>query len=223
MAERRILDSETKHRLEGVATRLKELRRLKGWSQKDLSDNAGVSKGTIAWLETRKHEPQPRTMRKIAAALGVEVSDLYPEADFPKAEAPDTPLTDLSRGAFDAYIRNIETEEEARRLRTEFGDEFDAVRGWLKSPEGHSAPEGERLMARQMLDEIANRLNVVTLLETEFITALDEKRDPAESSRVRGKTTAEITDRVAAEQQTLRDVIATEAERERIEQSGEAG
>jgi len=220
---RRILDSETKRRLEGVAERLRELRRLKGWSQKDLSANAGVSTGTVAWLETQKHEPQPRTMRKIAAALGVEVADLYPEADFPKATAPQTPLTDLSRDAFDTYARNVGTEEEARRLRTEFGAEFDALRGWLKSPEGQSAPEGERLKARQKLDEAAARLNLVTLLEAEFITALDDKREAPESSRVQGRTPAEIEDRVAAEQRELKDAIATEAERQRIEEAGEAG
>src|SRR5215210_603228 len=104
--------------------RLKELRRLRGISQRDLAEKAGLSTGTIAWLETRKHEPQPRTMRKIAAALGVEVADLYPEADFPLAAAPATPLTELSRGAFDAYIRNVGTEEEARALRVRIDVEF---------------------------------------------------------------------------------------------------
>jgi hypothetical protein len=162
-------------------------------------------------------------MRKIAAALGVEVADLYPEADFPKAEAPQTPLTDLSRDAFDAYSRNVGTEEEARRLRTEFGGEFDALRGWLKSPEGRSAPEGERLKARQKLDEAALRLNLVTLLEAEFITALDDKREAPESSRVRGGSTAEIADRVTAEQGDLKDAIANEAARQRVEEAEEAG
>jgi len=193
-------------------------------SQRDLAEKAGLSTGTIAWLETRKHEPQPRTMRKIAAALGVQVADLYPEtANIPLATAPATPLTDLSRGAFDAYVRNVGTEEEARRLRTEFGAEFDAVRGWLKSPEGQSAPEGELLKARQKLDEAAARLNLVTLLEAEFITALDDMREAPESSRVEGRSTADIAARTAATLQNLKDAIATEAERERIEQSGEAG
>jgi hypothetical protein len=161
-------------------------------------------------------------MRKIAAALGVEVADLYPEADFPKATAPQTPLTDLSRDAFDTYARNVGTEEEARRLRTEFGAEFDALRGWLKGPEGQSAPEGERLKARQKLDEAAARLNLVTLLEAEFITAMDDKREVPESS-VRGRPTAEIADRIADEQQKLQDAMEGEAEQQRIEESGKAG
>ncbi len=221
------MDNETAHRREGIAARLKELRRLRGLSQRDLAEKAGLSTGTIAWLETRKHEPQPRTMRKIAAALGVEVSDLYPEAaNIPLAAAPATPLTDLSRGAFDAYTRNVGTEEEARRLRTEFGAEFDALRGWLKGPEGQSAPEGERLKARQKLDEAAARLNLATLLETEFITAMDDKREVPEvpeSSSVRGRPAAEIADRTADEQQNLKDAIANEAEQQRIEEAGEAG
>jgi transcriptional regulator with XRE-family HTH domain len=219
-----IVDSETKRRLEGVARRLKELRRLKGWSQQNLADNAGVSKGTIAWLETQKHEPHPGTMRKIAAAIGVEVADLYPDEDFPLTQAPATPLGDLSRGAYDAYTRNIRTEDEARALRVRIEGEFDGVRDWLKGPEGQSAPAGERLKARKKLGEIATRLNAITLLEAEFITALDDRRevDP-ESSRVRGKTTAELEDRVVAERQALRDAPAEEDERKRIEEAGEAG
>jgi transcriptional regulator with XRE-family HTH domain len=221
-----VVDSETKRRLEGVSKRLKELRRLKGWSQQDLAGESGVSKGTIAWLETQKHEPHPRTMRKIAAAIGVEVSDLYPDDAFPLAQAPATPLGDLSRSAYDAYTRNIRTEEEARALRVRIEGEFDGVRDWLKGPEGRSAPAGERLKARKKLGEIATRLNVITLLETEFITALDDKReaDPDEAgSHVRGKTTGELADRVAAERQALREEIADEDERKRVEEAGKAG
>ena len=222
LSERRVLDSETQHRLEGVATRLKELRRLKGWSQQDLARESGVSKTTVAWLETRKHEPQPRTMRKIAAAVGVEVADLYPESGFPKAQAPKTPFTELSRGAFDAYARTIEAEDEARRLRMAFGDEFDALRDWLKGPEGQSAPEGDRLKARQKLDEAATRLNLVTLMEAEFITDLDALREATEGSRVRGKNADEVAQRVTAARQELKDAIANEDERQRIDEAGEA-
>jgi transcriptional regulator with XRE-family HTH domain len=38
----------------------------------ELSERSGVSRATIAELELGKHGAQPRTRRKLAAALGVE-------------------------------------------------------------------------------------------------------------------------------------------------------
>ena len=68
---------------------VKELRRRKGWSQRDLANRAGVGQDTISNMELRRHEPRPSTLRKIAGALGVEVTDLFGEsAPSPKGRAP---------------------------------------------------------------------------------------------------------------------------------------
>jgi transcriptional regulator with XRE-family HTH domain len=42
----------------------------------ELSERSGVSRATIAELELGKHGAQPRTRRKLAAALGVEPWEL---------------------------------------------------------------------------------------------------------------------------------------------------
>lgn len=57
-------------------TRLREWRERKALSQRELSSAAGISRTTLVMLETLESEPQPRTVRKLAAALGVEPSEL---------------------------------------------------------------------------------------------------------------------------------------------------
>jgi transcriptional regulator with XRE-family HTH domain len=71
-----------------VGDRLKEERTLKGWSQRDLAEESGTNVDTISGIERGQHEPRPSTLRKLAAALGLQVRDLFEEPVLPgKAEA----------------------------------------------------------------------------------------------------------------------------------------
>ena len=56
--------------------RLRELRRQNVLSMRELEEASGVSYNTIWRLETGKTGAQPRTIRKIAKALGVDPSEL---------------------------------------------------------------------------------------------------------------------------------------------------
>ena len=56
--------------------RLRELRRQRVLSMRELEERSGVSYNTIWRLETGKTGAQPRTIRKIAGALGVEPEEL---------------------------------------------------------------------------------------------------------------------------------------------------
>ena len=56
---------------------LKEFRRQKGLSQKDLADISGVGQDTISGIESGRHEPRPSTLRKLAESLDVEVADFF--------------------------------------------------------------------------------------------------------------------------------------------------
>ncbi len=67
---------------------LREFRRRRGWSQKDLADESKVGQDTISGIESGRHEPRPSTLRKLAEALDVEVADFFKELALPKAEAP---------------------------------------------------------------------------------------------------------------------------------------
>ena len=56
--------------------RLRELRELRALSQDELAEAAGVGRATISRLERRETGAHGRTLRKLAKALGVDVSEL---------------------------------------------------------------------------------------------------------------------------------------------------
>jgi transcriptional regulator with XRE-family HTH domain len=62
---------------------LVRLRELKGFSQRALAKESGVSPATIYELENGRRRPNPTTLRKLAGALNVEVADLL-GTEYPK-------------------------------------------------------------------------------------------------------------------------------------------
>lgn len=68
--------------MEGInGLKLRELRRRKVLTLHELEESSGVSYNTIWRLENGKTGAQPRTIRKLAKALGVEPYDLIEEGD----------------------------------------------------------------------------------------------------------------------------------------------
>lgn len=55
---------------------LRELRPAGALSQRDLAARAGVAPKTVVDLELGRQEPRLRTIRRLAAALGVEPADV---------------------------------------------------------------------------------------------------------------------------------------------------
>jgi len=70
---------------------------MRGMNQVDLAKASGVAQNTISEIELGKREARPGTLKKLAEALGVEISDLL-GADSPKAQAP-LPLEFEAAGA----------------------------------------------------------------------------------------------------------------------------
>ena len=56
--------------------RLRELRRLRVLTLRELEEESGVSYNTIWRLENGYREARPSTIRKLAAALGVDPGEL---------------------------------------------------------------------------------------------------------------------------------------------------
>ena len=56
--------------------RLRELRRLRVLTLRELEEESGVSYNTIWRLENGYRDARPSTIRKLAAALGVDASEL---------------------------------------------------------------------------------------------------------------------------------------------------
>ena len=59
--------------------RLKELRRERVLSLRELEEKSGVSYNTIWRIEDGRQGAHPRTIRKLADALGVQPSELIKE------------------------------------------------------------------------------------------------------------------------------------------------
>jgi len=58
--------------------RLRELRLERGWQQVKLAVEAGVSPSTIGNIENFGYRTADERKQRIAAALGVEVDDIWP-------------------------------------------------------------------------------------------------------------------------------------------------
>ncbi len=67
---------------------LRHIRERAGLSQPELSGLTGVAQGTISDIELGKRKPRGRTLRKLAQALGVQVTDLLGESETLKAQPP---------------------------------------------------------------------------------------------------------------------------------------
>ena len=107
--------------------RLKEVRELHGWSQKNLAEAAGVSRDSISNYETGHRDAYPATARKLADALGVEIADLLQEPARPKEVAPSSPdewarevgarLHGMRDAEWDAHARALDPDEIEEEVR----------------------------------------------------------------------------------------------------------
>jgi len=68
-----------------LVSELAKVRRSKGFSQRALAEEAGVSPSSVYEIEAGRRKANPSTLRKIARALGVEVVALLEEEERPKA------------------------------------------------------------------------------------------------------------------------------------------
>ena len=59
---------------------MKRYRHRVALTQRELAQRVGVTYATIARIETGKQEARPTTLRKIAAALGVQPAELIDES-----------------------------------------------------------------------------------------------------------------------------------------------
>src|SRR5262245_26210669 len=70
------------------ANRLREFRRLRGFSQEEMARRAGVDERTIRRAERGETIPHGETVRIFATTLGVAPDDLFVADDLPASEAP---------------------------------------------------------------------------------------------------------------------------------------
>ena len=62
-----------------VATKIKQYRKEKGLTQKELGEKIGVKHNTISGYEKGTTEPEQNLLFMIAKALDISINDLFPE------------------------------------------------------------------------------------------------------------------------------------------------
>jgi DNA-binding XRE family transcriptional regulator len=64
-----------------IGTRIMQIRNQKGLSQRELSQRSGIAGSYLSRIENRHLEPRPKTLRKIAEALGVPLAEFFQDHD----------------------------------------------------------------------------------------------------------------------------------------------
>jgi DNA-binding XRE family transcriptional regulator len=62
-----------------IGTRILQARTQRDLSQSELSRRSGLASSYLSRIENRRLEPRPKTLRKIADALGVPLAELFRE------------------------------------------------------------------------------------------------------------------------------------------------
>lgn len=69
-----------------VGIRLKQLRTLRGLSQRDLARRAGVTNGLISQIEQNKVSPSVGTLKKIVEQLSISLADFFNTDETPSVD-----------------------------------------------------------------------------------------------------------------------------------------
>lgn len=62
----------------GLASRIRAFRKLKGYTQIELAESLGISVSIIGSIERGTRSADSRTLQNIAEALGVDLEELQP-------------------------------------------------------------------------------------------------------------------------------------------------
>ena len=132
---------------------LEHIRRLRGLSQRELAEKAGVSPATVYELEVGKRPtPRPSTLRKLAVALEVEISDLLGEPVLAgKVEPPSRGLGRVGPGR--KWASDEEYEATLAMTRKMYQKRYEQIHG-LRPPSSHE----ER---REILTDVAAAYRVL--------------------------------------------------------------
>lgn len=69
-----------------VANKIREYRRLRGLTQKELGEKIGVKHNTVSSYENGTNEPEQDILFKIASALNISINNLFPSTTTESSE-----------------------------------------------------------------------------------------------------------------------------------------
>jgi phage repressor protein C with HTH and peptisase S24 domain len=93
-----------------IGSKIKEQRKLKGWTQLELGKKVGLGKNAISNYEKGFRSPKKNTMFDLAKAFDISIDDLFPPIQ--TTNIVSLPLTNTAKAIFDT----VERLEEPRRV-----------------------------------------------------------------------------------------------------------
>lgn len=140
-----------------VASKIKEYRKLRNLTQKELGERIGVKHNTISSYENGTNEPEQDLLFKIANALDITINDLFPDTISKNVRIP--VLGYVIAGIPIDAIEDILDYEEISAELAATGDFFCLkVKGNSMEP---TFTEGDVLVIRQQPDVESNEIAVV--------------------------------------------------------------
>ena len=126
---------------------VRRLREERGWSQNQLSVYADLSQPTVNQIETGKRNPSTATVVKLANALGVEVSDLFPKARSRSSREPTllNGLEEERRADWSRAVENARQLQGGGRVRLE-----ELLAEWQASRERGELRSARRQYTREL-------------------------------------------------------------------------
>lgn len=108
-----------------TGTKIKEIRKQKGLTQKQLGDLCGIADANIRKYENGKQNPKIETLQKIAAALGCSLVALTGIEEYKKTEEYKIGMrsVDAHDGVL-ALLKNIYGDVQEKDIQQEYGESF---------------------------------------------------------------------------------------------------
>lgn len=136
--------------------KLRELRKIEGWTQEEVAKRIGVSKQTYSHYENEKRKPSLDTIKELAAVYSVKLDDIFTEND-EQSQFEVSPLVNLpivgriSCGNGIVAIEDIEGYEPVPKSWLNGGTYF-FLRAKGDSMIGARINDGDLLLIRQQED-----------------------------------------------------------------------
>lgn len=117
-----------------IGENIKRIRKEKGLTQKKLGELSGINEVTIRSYEAEKYKPKYETVRRIATALGVAISEILDD--------------------FQPYINDINqewkhfnlVEEKLKEIGYSVGHDDDNAYMWINYPDGKLEIDNQQLL-----------------------------------------------------------------------------
>lgn len=93
-----------------IGQKIRAARERKGWTQEDFAEESGIARANVARLERGKQVPKVATLRRVAAALGLEADALL-KAPEPAADREGQTLAEAGLGDWASQLERLDKGE----------------------------------------------------------------------------------------------------------------